>query len=73
MAEPNLFVPYILTGPTGPQLTFTAGPDASGNALMTDVDRTAPTDPRDRAICRALLLHALRLLNEADQQDRKEA
>jgi hypothetical protein len=33
---------------------------------MVSVDRHAPTDPRDRAICRALLMYALTLLDRAD-------
>jgi hypothetical protein len=30
--------------------------------------REAPADSRDRAICRALLIHALRLLDQADRE-----
>lgn len=61
----NLPEPYPL-GVTGPRLTFTAGPDVTGSALMIEVDRAAPADRRDRAICRALLTHALYLLDAAD-------
>ncbi|WP_405554297.1 hypothetical protein [Streptomyces sp. NBC_01171] len=52
----------------GPRLTFTAGPDRNGSEQLIDVDRHAPTDPRERALCRALLTHALRLLDESEQQ-----
>lgn len=62
---------FGLTLPTvrivgGPRLTFTAGPGPSGTEAYIDVDRVAPSDPRDRALCRALLTHALRLLDEAE-------
>lgn len=50
----------------GPRLTFTAGPGPTGTEAYTDVDRRAPSDPRERALCRALLTHALRLLDEAE-------
>ncbi|MFE0329049.1 hypothetical protein ACFW08_20150 [Streptomyces sp. NPDC058960] len=65
--------PFGLTVPpparisSGPRLTFTAGRDVTGTEQLIDVDRAAPTDPRDRAICRALLTHALRLLDETEQ------
>ncbi|EMF31107.1 hypothetical protein H114_00722 [Streptomyces gancidicus BKS 13-15] len=32
----------------------------------TFVDQQAPTDPRERALCRALLLHALALLDATE-------
>ncbi|AWT42595.1 MULTISPECIES: hypothetical protein [Streptomyces] len=50
--------------PAGPALTYIGTPDDSGVWLTTRVDRVAPADPRERAICRALLVHALRLLDE---------
>ncbi|MFJ2567914.1 hypothetical protein ACIO02_34110 [Streptomyces sp. NPDC087568] len=53
----------------GPRLTFTAGTDPTGSALLIDVDRHAPTNPRDRALCRALLTHALHLLDETEPQE----
>lgn len=37
-----------------------------GLVMHTPVDTTAPIDPRERAICRALLLHALALLDASE-------
>ncbi|MFJ8583663.1 hypothetical protein ACIRD2_03245 [Streptomyces sp. NPDC093595] len=33
---------------------------------VTAVDRQAPSDPRERAVCRALLIHALALLDASE-------
>jgi hypothetical protein len=33
---------------------------------VTAVDHQPPSDPRERAVCRALLLHALALLDAAE-------
>ncbi len=51
---------------TGPCLTYTSGPDQHGTVTTVNVDRAAPSDRRERAICRALLVHALQLLDEAN-------
>ncbi|GAA0500760.1 hypothetical protein [Streptomyces olivaceiscleroticus] len=60
----------------GPSPIFTAeNPAADGPSLhyhhsdrqcVTTIDRGAVTDPRERAICRALLVHALALLDAED-------
>lgn len=46
----------------GPSLVYTCT-DRSG---ITAIDRMAPTDPRERAVCRALLQHALALLDASE-------
>lgn len=58
------------------QITEIGVPVDAGPALLyvhdrqagdsTFVDQQAPTDPRERALCRALLLHALALLDTAE-------
>ncbi|MFJ3793929.1 hypothetical protein [Kitasatospora sp. NPDC090091] len=51
-------------------IAFSAGPTIAyihadpGTATL--IDRTTIDDPRERALCRALLLRALRLLDDAD-------
>jgi hypothetical protein len=49
----------------GPHLVYRSTRD---NDLRTHalIDREALTDPRERAICRALLLHALALLEDSE-------
>lgn len=54
----------------GPILVFTS-PNGQGLGVNTTfVDREAVQDPRERAICRALLLHALSLLDQAELESR---
>lgn len=53
----------------GPCLIYIS-PDGQGLTSLTLVDRVAVDDPRERAICRALLLHALALLDEAELNSR---
>lgn len=51
--------------PPGPQLVYVT--DVHGDVRRFQiVDRQPPEDPRDRAICRALLLHALALLDASE-------
>ncbi|MFF9624244.1 hypothetical protein [Streptomyces griseosporeus] len=64
----GLELPRIPVREHGPRLTFATDARSDGTWLLIDVDRNAPGDPRDRAICRALLTHALRLLDEADRE-----
>ncbi|MEU5496132.1 hypothetical protein [Streptomyces griseofuscus] len=52
--------------PTGPALAYTSAPDADGTSHITRIDLEAVTDPRERAICKALLFHALRLLEASE-------
>jgi hypothetical protein len=49
----------------GPHIVYRSTRD---NDLRTHalIDREALTDPRERAICRALLLHALALLEDSE-------
>jgi hypothetical protein len=51
---------------TGPALTYTSSLADTGSQTVTDIDRGVVTDPRERAICRALLLHALSLLDASE-------
>jgi hypothetical protein len=46
----------------GPTLLYVHTDDGTS----TFVDKDVPTDPRERAICRALLLHALALLDASE-------
>ncbi|MFF1298193.1 MULTISPECIES: hypothetical protein [unclassified Streptomyces] len=53
----------------GPALTYTSSPHhAAGQDSFTQLraDLRAPDDPRERAICRALLHHALALLDASE-------
>ncbi|MEU3507920.1 hypothetical protein ABZ733_08310 [Streptomyces longwoodensis] len=52
--------------PPGPALAYTSARDDNGNQTVHIVDREPPTDPRERAICRALLTHALALLDASE-------
>jgi hypothetical protein len=64
----GLELPRIPMREHGPRLTFATDTNPDGTWSLIDVDRHAPADPRDRAILRGLLTHALRLLDEADQE-----
>jgi hypothetical protein len=48
-----------------PMLDFVTS-QGDGLNLHTPVDVMSPTDPRERAICRALLQHALALLDASE-------
>lgn len=50
----------------GPALVYTSSPDPNGTQTVTRVDLTAVEEPRERALCRALLHHALSVLDDAD-------
>ncbi|WP_405893811.1 hypothetical protein OG272_16125 [Streptomyces sp. NBC_00104] len=56
------------TFPPGPTLAYVStaetGPDATHRIQLVDLD--ALDDPRERALCRALLLHALALLDDSE-------
>ncbi|MGW3196279.1 hypothetical protein ACWDBD_17170 [Streptomyces sp. NPDC001118] len=53
--------------PTGPALTYTTSQDTDGVQRTVPIDRETLTDPRERALCKALLWHALKLVEEADR------
>lgn len=57
---------------TGPAIAYTSSLNLEGTQDITLVDRQALNDPRERAICRALLQHALALL-DATEPTRKAA
>lgn len=42
----------------------------SDRGSLTAIDHMAPSDARERAICRALLVHALALIDTADVHER---
>jgi hypothetical protein len=52
----------VITPSMAPRLVY-AHTDGQG---VTNVDRAPVNDPRERALCRALLTHALRLLDESE-------
>ncbi|MCL8016900.1 hypothetical protein [Streptomyces sp. AS02] len=51
---------------TGPAIHYTSSPDNLGMQTVQRIDLDAPGDPRERAICRALLHHALALLDASE-------
>lgn len=52
--------------PPGPALVYVAH-----DGTPTTIDETAVTSPRDRAICRALLQHAGKVLTDAEAESPK--
>lgn len=58
MAETQL----VITSSFAPRLVYAH----SDGQSLTQVDYVAPEDARERAICRALLVHALALLDDAN-------
>ncbi|MFF5045623.1 hypothetical protein [[Kitasatospora] papulosa] len=61
--------PLILPAgpPPGPRLAYVSSISPDGSVLTTHaIDHTPIEDPRERAICRALLLHALALLDDRE-------
>ncbi|MFJ8852318.1 hypothetical protein [Streptomyces sp. NPDC102437] len=59
-------VPLILPPPPppGPRLEYVSSPAPDGCVMTTySIDRTPITDPRERTLCRGLLVHALTLLD----------
>ncbi|MFJ3097383.1 hypothetical protein [Streptomyces hydrogenans] len=64
MTEP---APEITIRPNeGPQLIYSSYDPKDGTVTLVPVDRTPVDDPRERALCRALLTHALQLLAESE-------
>jgi hypothetical protein len=51
---------------TGPALIYTTSVDNKGAQAVQRIDLDSPGDPRERAICRALLHHALALLDASE-------
>lgn len=49
-----------------PKLIFVTSDGFPRASSAVEVDREALSDPRERAICRALLLHALALLDASE-------
>lgn len=59
-------MPLILPPPPppGPRLEYVSSPGHDGSVVTTySIDRTPITDPRERALCRDLLVNALALLD----------
>ncbi|MGW9437967.1 hypothetical protein [Streptomyces sp. NPDC055607] len=56
----------VITPDCGPQLVYTSYDPRENLAVLIPVDRVAVEDPRERALCRALLLHALALLDASE-------
>ncbi|MGP3684124.1 hypothetical protein ACTVZO_05320 [Streptomyces sp. IBSNAI002] len=52
--------------PALPALTYHGTKNIDGSYGVYPIDFAVPTDPRERAICRALLQHALTLLDATD-------
>ena len=50
----------------GPHLVYRSTRGPNGTRTHYLVDTAPPDDPRERAICRALLLHALALLDASE-------
>ncbi|MFI5687857.1 hypothetical protein [Streptomyces sp. NPDC051636] len=50
----------------GPHLVYRSTRDLDGTRTHYLIDMAAPEDPRERAICRALLQHALSLLDATE-------
>jgi len=55
-----------ITPDRGPQLIYTSYDPKDCTVTLVPVDRVAVEDPRERALCRALLLHALTLLDASE-------
>jgi hypothetical protein len=55
-----------LTPDRGPQLIYTSYDPKNGTVTLVPVDREPVEDPRERALCRALLHHALALLDASE-------
>ncbi len=60
--EPTITIPA--TG--GPKLLFVSSGARGLHTTVTHIDTTAVEDPRERALCRALLLYALALLDASE-------
>jgi hypothetical protein len=52
--------------PNGPYLAYGVADAPDGTHEVRMIDREALDNPRERAICRALLLHAIALLDESE-------
>jgi hypothetical protein len=50
----------------GPHLVYRGTRDLDGTRTHWLIDMASPTDPRERAICRALLTHAIALLDASE-------
>lgn len=56
-----------IPGQRTPALYYAGCEQGDGTSTVTRVDLTAVEDPRERALCRALLTHALRLLDAGER------
>ncbi|MFD0074304.1 hypothetical protein ACFVIY_17905 [Streptomyces sp. NPDC127166] len=56
----------VLTPDRGPQLIYTSYDPKDETVTLVQVDRVPVDNPRERALCRALLLHALALLDASE-------
>lgn len=59
-------VPTDQIAATGPALHYTSSIGNHGSQTVQRIDLDSPGDPRERAICRALLHHALALLDATE-------
>ncbi len=50
----------------GPGLYYLSSEQADGTHTVTRIDRQPPEELRERALCRALLTHALALLDQTE-------
>ncbi|MGW6566464.1 hypothetical protein [Streptomyces sp. NPDC054975] len=64
MTQPDS--PSITALDGGPALIYVGSTDAQDVRLINYADRGAIEDPRERALCRALLVHALALLDATE-------
>ncbi|MDX3576007.1 hypothetical protein [Streptomyces sp. FL07-04A] len=56
-----------IPGQRTPALYYAATEQSDGTTTITRIDRQPVDDPRERALCRALLLHALAELDRAER------
>lgn len=62
----NTVPEIVITPDRGPQLVYASYDPKENLAHLVPVDRIPVEDPRERALCRALLLHALTLLDASE-------
>lgn len=57
---------WSISQDAGPALCYLS----TNGTAFTKVDEQAPDNTRERAVCRALLHHAIALLDQADDEER---
>ncbi len=55
-----------IPGQRTPALYYASSEAGDGTHTVVRVDKLPPEDPRERALCRALLTHALALLDQTE-------